>query len=315
MSCRFEDPREAFSAAGLQLFERGWLSSNGILFPGRAGDVATLVDSGYATHASQTVALVRRALGDRTLRRVLNTHLHSDHCGGNAALQEVYGCEAWVPAGEVDKAQRWDRSLLTYDATGQQCPRFSVYAALQPGGAVELGGLAWEIIASPGHDPESVVLYQRDLRILLSADALWENGFGVVFPELEGLGAFDTVGLTLDRLAGLAIDWVVPGHGRVFGSVEDAIERARRRLDSFRLSPDKHALHAAKVLVKFHLLELGRERLGALHAWGAAVPYLAIVQRRYFGGQTFAEWFAGVVGDLLRSGALRRDDEYVCDAR
>ena len=35
------------------------------------------------------------------------------------------------------------------------------------------------------HDPESIVLYQPGLRVLISADALWENGFGVVFPELE----------------------------------------------------------------------------------------------------------------------------------
>jgi hypothetical protein len=33
--------------------------------------------------------------------------------------------------------------------------------------------------------------------VLISADALWENGFGVVFPELEGDDAFAIVAATL----------------------------------------------------------------------------------------------------------------------
>ncbi len=41
--------------AGMQVFERGWLSSNNILFIGE--QQAALVDSGYLTHAPQTLAL------------------------------------------------------------------------------------------------------------------------------------------------------------------------------------------------------------------------------------------------------------------
>src|SRR5690606_6700204 len=73
---------------GLTVLERGWLSSNNVLIhaaPGEPG--AVLVDSGHVVHAEQTVALVRHALrAGEPLVRVVNTHLHSDHCGGNAAL-------------------------------------------------------------------------------------------------------------------------------------------------------------------------------------------------------------------------------------
>jgi len=71
--------------AGVQVFERGWLSSNNILLTD--ADSATLVDSGYFSHAAQTLALLEHALAGRALDRLVNTHLHSDHCGGNAALQ------------------------------------------------------------------------------------------------------------------------------------------------------------------------------------------------------------------------------------
>ena len=72
----------------MQFIERGWLSSNSLLLTGP--DDTALVDSGYHTHAAQTLALVQHALQGRTLNTLINTHLHSDHCGGNAALQSAY---------------------------------------------------------------------------------------------------------------------------------------------------------------------------------------------------------------------------------
>ena len=46
----------------LLVLERGWLSSNNVLF--FEGDEAALIDSGYVTHAGQTVALLEHALAD-----------------------------------------------------------------------------------------------------------------------------------------------------------------------------------------------------------------------------------------------------------
>jgi len=84
--------------AGVQVFERGWLSSNNILLTD--ADSATLVDSGYFSHAAQTLALLEHALAGRALDRLVNTHLHSDHCGGNAALQARYpALETRIPPG------------------------------------------------------------------------------------------------------------------------------------------------------------------------------------------------------------------------
>src|SRR5690606_22651572 len=80
----------------MHVLERGWLSSNNILFTGRSG--AALVDSGYATQAPQTVALVASLLKGRPLDLLINTHLHSDHCGGNAALRQTWGCRTLIPA-------------------------------------------------------------------------------------------------------------------------------------------------------------------------------------------------------------------------
>jgi len=96
---------------GVTVFERGWLSSNNVLLHGHdAGEGATLVDTGYVTHAEQTVALVRHALArGQALARIVNTHLHSDHCGGNAALQRAWPAAGLtIPPGHADAVARWD---------------------------------------------------------------------------------------------------------------------------------------------------------------------------------------------------------------
>lgn len=297
-----------FEAAGLQVFERGWLSSNNVLFDGHESGESVLVDSGYAAHAVQTVALVRKALGSRALSRIVNTHLHSDHCGGNHALQLAFDCGVDVPAGEVEKVDRWDENLLTYLATGQTCPRFNRTGTVRGGDEIQLGPFGWQVIAAPGHDPESVVLYQPELRLLISADALWENGFGVVFPELEGVDAFNDVRDTLDRLAELSVQWIIPGHGAPFQGLNAAVVRANSRLDSFIADPARHARHAAKVLIKFHLLEVQQERAPRLLDWLEATKYMRMSHARHFEAISFRDWCESLLGELAASRSIEIDN-------
>lgn len=309
-----ELPASVFGDAGLRVFERGWLSSNNVLFLPTPHSEAVLVDSGYWSHQDQTVALVRRSLAGQPLGRVINTHLHSDHCGGNSHLQQAFACEVFVPAGEEAVARTWDEDRLSYRATGQHCPRFEVQGTVSAGGQIILAGRPWEVVGSPGHDPESFVLYQRELRLLISADALWENGFGVVFPELEGQRAFADVAETLDNLSSLRIDWVIPGHGRPFTAAADALERARRRLKVFVGDPRKHALHASRVLVKFHLLETRSESLPDLLGWICSVPYLRRLHSDHFAAAAIRDWASTIVDDLCRSGAARVEGVLVHNA-
>ncbi len=288
----------------MTIFERGWLSSNNILFNGPHD--AALVDAGYCSHAQQTVALVAAALDGKPLTRILNTHLHSDHCGGNAALQQAWpGVQTFIPPGQARYVHDWDAYALSYTPTGQECPQFHAEGVLTPGSEVQLGGKPWQVHAAPGHDPHSIVLFEPAQRILISADALWENGFGVVFPELEGIAAFDEVAATLDVIERLAPTVVIPGHGPVFADAPRALVTARRRLDGFVREPAKHAQYAAKVLLKYKLLEWQTIEQQALEAWAQATPYFGELHRRYFAIQEERAWLDGLVNALVHSGAAR----------
>ena len=298
---------------GVQVLERGWLSANNIVLSGRHG--TALIDSGYATHAEQTLALVESALGARPLDQLLNTHLHSDHCGGNAALQARYpALETAIPPGPADAVAQWDADALTYAPTGQTCPQFRHDRVLVAGSVLPLGEQAWEVHAAPGHDPDSVIFFEPASRTLISADALWENGFGVVFPELEGLDAFDHVAQTLDLIERLAPRTVVPGHGPVFHHLAGALDVARRRLDGFVQSPERHAVYAAKVLLKFKLLEWQRVHALTLAQWAAQTPYLRLIARKLPQGEPFEPWVQTLLADLLRSGAARQDGDWIVNA-
>jgi len=273
-----------------------------------------LVDSGYWAHADQTIALLRRALGGDLLARIVNTHLHSDHCGGNAAIQAAFGCTIDVPVGEAGAVDSWDEERLTYKATGQHCPRFLRTGTLKTPSEIQLGRWPWRLIASPGHDPMSVALYQPDLKLLVSADALWEDGFGVVFPELEGQDAFEEVGSTLDTFEALDVRLVIPGHGAPFTGCKAALTRARNRLARFKADPAKHAMHAAKVLVKFRLLETREESLAVFRAWLDGARYFDLVRQRYFAIESGESWFARIVSEMAARGSLQIDGDRIKDS-
>jgi len=300
-----------FHEADITVFERGWLSSNNVLLASDCGGETILVDSGYASHAEQTVALVRKALKDRPLDRVVNTHLHSDHCGGNHALQAAFGCAVDVPLGEAKKVDAWDEGALTYRATGQQCPRFHRTGSIKEGDELVHGSSRWRVLAAPGHDPESVVFYQPDRQLLISADALWANGFGVVFPEIVGEPGFDDVKRTLEMLADLRVRWVIPGHGAPFDDFDAALARAFKRLRAFAADPAKHARHAAKVLVKFRLLEVQSCPLEELNRWLDQVPYIEVTHSAYFANVAMRTWRIDLLNELADSGALSIDGTVV----
>lgn len=259
--------------ASMVFIERDWLSSNQVVFHDSPGQ-ASLVDTGYIKHKGLTDRLVDHACAGRSLQRIVNTHLHSDHCGGNRLLADKHPCDILVPEASFDAARQWNEAALSFHATGQRCDRFTPTQPIAPGQRLMLGGLPWRVYAAPGHDPESIVLFQEERRILISADALWGDGFGVIFPELAGESGFAEQEAILEVIRSLQPSHVIPGHGPLFSDVGAALERAEARLAFLRSQPQKHAQYALKVLVKFLMLD--REVVNTedfvTHLCGAQVP-------------------------------------------
>jgi glyoxylase-like metal-dependent hydrolase (beta-lactamase superfamily II) len=311
---------------GLTVLERGWLSSNNILVHATAGEPgAVLIDTGHLVHHEQTVALVRHALAGQPLALIVNTHLHSDHGGGNAALQRALAAPIIIPPGDADAVRRWDLAAMGHDTFSAR-ERFEIAGTLAPGAFFTAGGRRWDALAAPGHDPHSLIVFDAQHGVLLSADALWANGFGVVFSELLGQGGFEEVGATLDLIERLNPKVVVPGHGSPFSDTAAALARARMRLSGFQKDPARHARHAAKVLLKYHLMEVHSQPLEDLVQWAQRTAQIqqvnACLARAANGGALAKSGLAPAPSDgliqellqeLLQAGVLKLQGNIVSD--
>lgn len=290
----------------IRVIERGWLSANNIVF--HEGAEATLVDSGYVTHAAETLALVERALEGRTLARLINTHSHSDHIGGNATLRRAHGCRILVPEGMAPAVADWDEDALLLTTAHQQAEPFEFDATIAPGDELEMGGLVWQALPVPGHDMHALAYHCASARILIPGDALWRDGFGVMFAELHG----DPSGLpaqrrTLEMLRELDVGVVIPGHGAPFGDYADAVGRALARLSAFEQSPERMAKSAMKALFTFTLLEKRRMARAEIDAYFGRVAIFRDVSRRFFNREAAAV-AAQVIDELLKAGILIEQD-------
>ena len=300
---------------GVQVFERGWLSANNVLL--RHEQEAWLVDTGYVSHAEQTLALVQHALGAQgggmvLLNHIVNTHLHSDHCGGNGQLQAAYpACQTWVPARSWQAVTQWDEAALTYQATGQECERFTAQHAMSQGDDLHMAGMHWQVLAAPGHDDDAVLLYEPTQGVLIAGDAIWGNGLSVVFPEIDEQEGFAGVAATLDLIESLQARVIIPGHGPLITDINAALAQSRSRLAHFERNPVAHAMYAAKVLLKFHLLAVQHSSLSALMAWMAQVPHLQALHRQGGSPLSYELWGAELVAALEKSGAARSDAQGV----
>ncbi len=290
--------------SNLQVIERGWLSANQVYL--WSDNFLDVIDSGFCTHQSQTIELLNlkmQVLTDRTPRFLINTHLHSDHCGGNAALINDFNFKLLVPSAEFDAVQDWNEPLLGFSELGQPCPVFSAFGTYQPNTVITLGNLDWEIHQAPGHEDQAQLLFNPEYKILISGDALWEKGFGALFPNNEGVPNIDGAFATLELIAEIEPNIVIPGHGSIFNDVTQALIFAQDRLAYLRKNPDRNLIHVVNVLLKFKLLEWQQCHQEIALDWFKNTPMLQKIAELL--NQPIHDLFQQSLNALVKSNAIK----------
>lgn len=290
-------------APGIDVIVRGWLNANQTVLWDARG--ASVVDTGYHAHSEHTVVLLRAhtaaAVG---YQRVLNTHCHSDHMGGNVALKQAFGCSIHVPEGEYRHIVPWDAQSLWLEQTGQYAPPFVPDAMIRANDVWVERGQAWQAVAAPGHDMDALMFWHASERILISGDALWRHGTGLVWPTQGENPRFAAALEALSAIERLNPRVVIPGHGPPFSDVDDAIAEARSRLHALAKDPRKAANLAAKSLFVFALLEKGRLARGEAEAFCQQTPAFNEFARDYF-GQPVNVFAQSMIDGLIASGAVK----------
>lgn len=287
---------------------RDWLNANHIVLIGRQRTV--LIDSGYGRDTAQTLSRVDKVLAGRPLDWLVNTHCHSDHMGGNAAVRNAHRCRVSIPRDEAPLIDAWDEQALWLSYADQRCERFSFDDTVAPGDVLDWGDLQWRAIAAPGHDMGALMFHCEQERLLITGDALWENGFGVLLPGPEREERLAATRRTLESIARLDVGTVIPGHGHPFSNVAEALERSLRRLEAFERDELRMARHVLKVMFVFSLLDRQCLPLSRIPEYLATVPLYADFNARYFqlNDAALAEM---IVGELERAGAVTKVDGYL----
>jgi glyoxylase-like metal-dependent hydrolase (beta-lactamase superfamily II) len=146
-----------------------------------------------------------------TVERILLTHGHIDHVGGTADLAARLG----VP---VEGPQRGDAFWL--EQLPGQCrmfgfpdtPALAPDRWLEEGDIVTVGGLALDVLHTPGHTPGHVCFIHRPSQLAVVGDVLFAGSIGRTdFPGGEHAALIASIRGKLFPL-GDAFEFI-PGHG------------------------------------------------------------------------------------------------------
>jgi glyoxylase-like metal-dependent hydrolase (beta-lactamase superfamily II) len=174
---------------------------------------------------------------------VMNSHTHDDHVGNNWQFDTVYGMDTAFTR-ESAKGSKADAQAEI--APGEVCGKLPVrfdratYATrpwkiakwMHDGDRIELGGRTLEILATPGHTPDAICLFDRANGLLFTGDTFYPGTVWIYRPETD-LAAY---GKSVRRLAALEpeVKLVLGAHNApvaspaVLGELASAFEKVQR---------------------------------------------------------------------------------------
>jgi len=166
-----------------------------IVDPG--GDVAVILDA------------IRKS--GINVQKILLTHGHLDHAGGAAELREALGVKIEGPHREdLFLLESLPQSGAKYGMAGLRAVVPDRW--LSEGNEVEVAGLKFKVLETPGHTPGSVVFFNDENRFAVMGDVLFQGSVGRTdVPR----GSHETLIKSIrEKLLPLGDDVVfLPGHG------------------------------------------------------------------------------------------------------
>jgi len=249
-------------APDVDVLVRGWLHGNAVLL---RGERPAIIDTGYHTGAEVLFQRIECFVGPvEQLHCIALTHVHSDHCGVVAALQEASDVTVFAHADAAARVEEWTDAGLWLGSSGQELPRFTVDHSLVEGDEMQLGDRTFRVIWTPGHAEGGIAFFDEHDGLLITGDGLWENGFGLLNPWIEGPQVYELAELALSNIAATKARLVIPGHLEPFTDLDAAVGRARSRLAHLAKHPGSMRRAMLKSGAAFYALahpEVGAQQI------------------------------------------------------
>src|SRR5258707_3284790 len=168
---------------------------------------ALLFDTGMG------IADIRKVVSRLTSRPVvvLNSQTHDDHVGGNWQFNSIFGMDtsftrenakgsAADAQAEIAPGEICGNLPKAFDPKAYRTKPWHVSFFIHDGFRIKLGGRTVEVIATPGHTPDSIALIDRENKLLFTGDTYYPAPIWLFRPETD-LTAYEK---SIARLAALA---------------------------------------------------------------------------------------------------------------
>lgn len=154
---------------------------NSFVLRRQGGTDCLIVDPGFEPDK----ILQHIAAAQLTPVAILNTHGHSDHIAGNAAMKKAFPtCPLIIGAGDAHKLTDPHANLSANYGIALVSPPAD--QTVEEGDTLELAGLRLEVLLTPGHSPGHVVFVEKSATpwLLVNGDVLFQGSIGRTdFPD------------------------------------------------------------------------------------------------------------------------------------
>ncbi|MBN2125866.1 MAG: MBL fold metallo-hydrolase [Deltaproteobacteria bacterium] len=288
----------------LFFIERGFLNGNHFVYRSRD---PVLIDTGYIAGFDETARRINAVGVDLSrVGLIVSTHCHCDHIGGNRIIQERSGCAValhGIGRHFIETRDDWSTWWRYYH---QEADFFTCTRSLEDGEILPIGPHRFQVLHTPGHASDGIVLYNREDRLLISSDTLWEKDMAVITVRVEGSTAVQALAASLERLSGLDVERVYPGHGRPFTDFRRAVSRSMKRLRAYLSGRERIGMDLLKKIIIYTLLMKKAVPAESLFPWLMGTRWFRETVDLYFDG-AYRSTYDGIMRDFLRRDVVRRE--------
>jgi glyoxylase-like metal-dependent hydrolase (beta-lactamase superfamily II) len=142
---------------------------------------------------------------------LLNTHAHLDHIMGNQLVKENFDIPLYLHKEDLFLLDGAQQSANLYGLHKyKESPKPDIF--LNDGDLLKFGAIELEVIFTPGHAPGHVVFYNKENKVVVNGDVLFQGSYGRV--DLPG-GNFETLKKSINEKMFTLPDEtkVLTGHG------------------------------------------------------------------------------------------------------
>lgn len=128
----------------------GPLQSNCFIVVDETSKKGIIIDPGH--RSEQVIDIIRK--GDFDIKYILATHGHFDHIGGVFQMKQEIGCDFLIHEGDMFFVEDAKMKAASWGISIDQPPVPDAF--LKEGDVLEVGGLKFKVLYTPGHSPGSV---------------------------------------------------------------------------------------------------------------------------------------------------------------